>query len=232
MRIHILQHTTFEGPASITNWCGSNDLPYAKTQISKGDALPALDQFDFLIVLGGPMGVHDHEDHPWLNNELDFIRRCINEDKTMLGICLGAQMIASCLGAAVTRNRHTEIGWYPVTQHKALADHPLAQIFPETFDAFHWHGDTFGIPDMAIPLAHSEACNNQGFIYKDRVIGLQFHIETNLSAAQLIINNCRHELIPGPFIQTEEKILSRPERFEYAQRRMYRVLDYLLARAR
>jgi len=228
MHVHILQHTPFEGPASITNWCGNRDLSYSRSQLSQGDELPDPDQIDLLIVLGGPMGVHDQDDYPWLIDELDFIRSCIDNSKPMLGICLGAQLIAHSLGADVSRNDQTEIGWFPVSLHKAISDHPLAQVFAPTFDAFHWHSDTFAIPGKAIPVASSEACSNQGFIYRDRIIGLQFHLETNFSAAQLIINNCRSELVPGPFIQTEEKMQSRPERFEHAQRRMFKVLDYLL----
>lgn len=229
MRVHIIQHTPFEGPASITNWCGSHDLTYTKTQLAQGGSLPELDQFDLLIVLGGPMGIHDQDEYPWLEAELEFIRACIVNNKSMLGICLGAQLIAHSLGATVSRNEHTEIGWFPVTLHKAITDHPLAEVFAPTFDAFHWHGDTFSIPDKAIPIASTEACTNQGYIYKDHIIGLQFHLETNYSAAQLIISNCRSELVPAPFIQSEDKMLSRPERFEHAQRRMFKVLDYLLA---
>jgi len=232
MRVHILQHVSFEGPSTITNWCGDRGLSYAKTLMFSNDVLPEINDFDFLIILGGPMGVNDHDDFPWLGDELAFIQRSINADKIMLGICLGAQLIAHCLGAPITRNTHTEIGWFAVDRHPALLGHPLAEILPDSFDAFHWHGDTFAIPNRAIPVASSEACSNQGFVYRDRVVGLQFHLETNLAAAQLLINHCRNELTPGPFIQSEEKILSRPERFEHAQRRMYKVLDFLLAQAK
>ena len=229
MRVHILQHVPFEGPSTITNWCGDRGLSYSKTLMFKGDALPDPDELDFLIVLGGPMGVTDQDDFPWLRDELTFIHRCIDANKIMLGICLGAQMIAHSLGAAVTRNTHTEIGWFAVDRHPALTGHPLAEILPDSFDAFHWHGDTFAIPNRAIPVASSEACANQGFVYRDRIVGLQFHLETSLAAAQMLINHCRYELTQGPFIQTEEKMLSRPERFEHAQRRLSRVLDFLLA---
>jgi GMP synthase-like glutamine amidotransferase len=232
MRVHILQHVSFEGPATITNWCGDRGLSYTKSMMFGNDVLPELDEFDFLIVLGGPMGVNDHDDFPWLVEEIAFIKRCISADKIMLGICLGAQLIAHSLGAAITRNIHTEIGWFAVDRHPALLGHPLAKILPESFDAFHWHGDTFAIPNRAIPVACSEACTNQGFVYRDRIVGLQFHLETNLAAAQMLINHCRSELTLGPFIQSEEKILARPERFEHAQRRMYKVLDFLLAQAK
>jgi GMP synthase (glutamine-hydrolysing) len=229
MRVHILQHVPFEGPSTITNWCSDRGLSYAKTLMFQYDSLPNVDDFDFLVVLGGPMGVSDQEDFPWLHDELDFIRRAIAADKTMLGICLGAQLLAHGLGASVTRNPQSEIGWYAVDRHPALRGHPLAEILPETFDAFHWHGDTFAIPNRAIPVASSEACANQGFVYRDRIVALQFHLETSLAAAQQLIKHCRAELVPAPFIQAEERMLARPERFEHAQRRMYRVLDYLLA---
>lgn len=232
MRVHILQHIAFEGPAMITNWCGDRDLTLSKSLMFAQDALPDLDAFDFLIILGGPMGVNDQADYPWLVEELAFIQRCIEANKIILGICLGAQLIAHCLGAAVKRNTYNEIGWFAVDRHPALLGHPLADILPASFDAFHWHGDTFAIPNRAIPVASSEACVNQGFVYRDRVVALQFHLETNLAAAQMLIRQCHSSLSPGPFIQSEEKMLSRPERFEHAQRRMYKVLDFLLAQAK
>jgi GMP synthase-like glutamine amidotransferase len=232
MRVHILQHVPFEGPSTITNWGEARQLSCTKTLMFQHDTLPDVDSFDFLVVLGGPMGVHDNDDFPWLRAEVDFIRQCIAADKTMLGICLGAQLIAHGLGAAVMRNPQTEIGWFAVDRHPALKGHPLAEILPETFDAFHWHGDTFAIPNRAIPVASSEACTNQGFVFRDRIVGLQFHLETSLKAAQQLINHCRDELTPAPFIQSEERMLASPERFEHAQRRMFRVLDYLLAQAK
>jgi len=232
MRMHIIQHVTFEGPAAISDWCNTRGLTLNKTRLYQGDTLPDAEQFDFLVILGGPMSVNDRADYPWLSDELALISNSIAAGKTMLGICLGAQMIAQSLGAAVTGNPGKEIGWFGLQRHTALSDHPLADILPENFDAFHWHGETFAIPNMAIPMARSEACVNQGFVYKDKVVALQFHLETSLGSARLLINNSRDELVKGPFIQTETKMLSQPERFEHGQKRMFQLLDYLLAHTR
>ena len=109
-----------------------------------------------------------------------------------------------------------------------LADHPLARILPEVFDAFHWHGETFSLPDGAQAIGGSEACANQGFVYHDKVIALQFHLETSLGAATLLSKNCHEDLDAGPYSQSEDEILARPERFSQAQQRMYQLLDYLL----
>ena len=232
MNIHILQHAAFEGPACISDWCSKAQLSLTRTHLYQGDPLPDIKALDILVVLGGPMSVTDKEHYPWLNDELSFIRQCIAEDKTVLGICLGAQLVATSLGARVTPNQDKEIGWFALQRDAALADHPLARILPENFDAFHWHGETFALPEGAVPLASSAACANQGFVYKDKVLGLQFHLETSFGLANLLIKNCHYDLAEGPYTQTETEMLSKPERFDQAQRRMYQLLDYVLNQTR
>jgi len=228
MHVHILQHVPFEGPACISDWCSKAQLSQGSTHLYRGEPLPAVNGIDILVILGGPMSVTDTTLYPWLSDELSFVRECISGDKTVLGICLGAQLIANCLGASIRVNPHKEIGWFTMQRDAALAGHPLAGILPENFDAFHWHGETFSLPEGAVPLASSEACANQGFIYHDKVLGLQFHLETSFEAAGLLIKNCRSDLDAGPYTQTETDMLARPERFVQAQQRMYPLLDYLL----
>lgn len=229
MNVHILQHAAFEGPACISDWCSNARLTLTKTHLYQGDTLPDTDQVDMLIVLGGPMSVTETHKYAWMKDELRFINECITQDKTVLGICLGAQLIARCLGATVTPSQNKEIGWFECQRHIALADHPLARILPEHFPAFHWHGETFSLPDGAAPLASSAACANQGFIYKNNVLALQFHLETSFGAATLLIKNSFDDLTEGPYIQSEENMLSKPERFDQGQQRMYQLLDYLQA---
>jgi len=228
MHIHILQHVPFESPACISDWCGRVGFIPTLIHMYEGDALPAVNDIDILIILGGPMSVTDTADYPWLNDELSFIRECIDADKTVLGICLGAQMIASCLGGSISVNPDKEVGWFNVRRDAGLASHPLVHFLPENFDAFHWHGETFSLPDGAVALASSEACANQGFVYHDKVIALQFHLETSFGAAGLLIKNCHDDLEAGPYSQSEEDILASPDRFIQAQQRMYHLLDYLL----
>jgi GMP synthase (glutamine-hydrolysing) len=228
MRIHILQHAAFEGPACITDWCHQHQFKLSWSRLYKNEPLPDLHQLDILIILGGPMGVGDTCDYPWLMAEQAFIHRCIAAEKCVLGICLGAQLIASALGATISRNPEKEIGWFEVQRHDAVLHHPFAAILPECFEAFHWHGETFSLPSTAIPLATSVACINQGFIYNNKVLALQFHLEASVDSVRLLINNCRDELIDSPFIQGETAMLEKTERFTQAQRYMVAVLDYLL----
>jgi GMP synthase (glutamine-hydrolysing) len=229
MRVHILQHVSFEGPSCIQDWCHSRQLTLSRTRFFAADELPDIQQLDLLIVLGGPMGVADSDDYSWLTDEIRFIRDCIAANKVILGICLGAQLIAHCLGARVTKNPHKEIGWFDVQRHPSLArQHPLADILPERFCAFHWHGETFALPDGALPLASSAGCKNQGFLYNDRILALQFHLEPSLASARQLIEHCRDELVTGPFIQSGALMLAEPARFDQAQQHMVALLDYLL----
>ena len=228
MHLHILQHVPFEGPACISDWCSRVGLEPTLIHMYQGDALPAFNDVDMLCVLGGPMSVNDTAQYPWLDDERALIHACIDADKTVLGLCLGAQQIASCLGASIRKNENKEVGWFNVRRDAGLAAHPLARILPENFNAFHWHGETFSLPDGAQAIGSSEACANQGFVYHDKVIALQFHLETSLGAAGLLIKNCHDDLNAGSYSQSEDDILARPERFTQAQQRMYQLLDYLL----
>lgn len=173
------------------------------------------------------MGVYDDEDYPWLKAEKRFIRSAIDAGKKVLGICLGAQLLADALGAKVTRNHHREIGWFPIVRHEDVESTQFKEILPAQALVFQWHGDTFAIPDGALPLASSMACLNQGFIFNDRIVALQFHLETTLESATLLIENGRHELDGSPFVQSESKMLENPKRFATINRLMVSVLNAL-----
>ena len=126
----------------------------------------------------------------------------------VLGICLGAQMIAAAMGGKVYPNKIKEIGWLPVRRVASKSGDVFG--FPEKTIVFHWHGETFDLPPGAVRMAESEACANQAFQLGKSVIGLQFHLADYPVSTKSLIDNCRHELIPGPFIQSEETILAPP----------------------
>jgi len=145
----------------------------------------------------------------------------------VVGICLGAQLIADVLEAGVRANAYKEIGWFPVYLNNKALDLPMTEVFPSQWDAFHWHGDTFDIPEGARLLASSEACRNQGFVYKERVVGLQFHLEVTRPGADGLVRHCANELKDDDFIATPEEILSPDAPFEESNDLMIRLLDYL-----
>lgn len=143
------------------------------------DAVPDISSYHGLVVLGGPMNCDQTARHPHLAVEVAAIRKAIDSGMPVLGICLGAQLIARALGARVSPNPVKEIGWYDVTPTAAGMQDPLFRHFGGTRKIFQWHGDTFEIPAGAVHLASSTACSNQAFRYGDNVYALQFHLEVD-----------------------------------------------------
>lgn len=209
LRIHYFQHVPFEGLGSIEKWAIKNNHYLTATKFFQDFALPKFSSFDWLIVMGGPMGVYNEQEFPRLKNEIDFIRQAIQANKTVVGICLGSQLIAAALGAKVYPNAKKEIGWFPITKTKTGQQHQFLQELPTNFTTFHWHGDTFDLPTDSKHLLQTEACLNQAFIYKDKVLGLQFHLEVTPQTLKEMIINCRQELIPSDYIKSEREILSK-----------------------
>lgn len=214
MRIHFLQHVPFEGPAGITGWATDNGHSMRGTMLFRNDRLPAPESFDALVIMGGPMGANDDGIYPFIEPEKRLIEAAIKADKQVLGICLGAQLIASVLGAKVSVNKHREIGWFDVHKTDASALSSIFKPLPDAFTAFHWHGDTFAIPSGAVRCASSDACANQGFTFNnDRVLALQFHPETTPESAELLVENCARELDGGSYVQTVHELTGDPQKF-------------------
>jgi GMP synthase (glutamine-hydrolysing) len=223
MKLHWLQHVPFEGPGFIGEWARLRGAEIGCTRWFAGDTPPDPDAMDLLVIMGGPMGVHDHKAHPWLVNEKEFIRRAIDSGRHILGICLGAQLIADVLGARVFQGPEKEIGWFPV--RRAENAPPL---LPEELTVFHWHGDTYTLPEGAVRIASSEACENQGYLYGDRVVALQFHLETTPVSMEALIENCGHELADTPFIQSAERMHAGLVHLDDIHAAMTSLLDWLM----
>jgi GMP synthase-like glutamine amidotransferase len=172
------------------------------------------------------MSVNDEQEYPWLAEEKAFIKGAIESDKPVLGVCLGAQLIASSMGGVVMPNAHKEIGWFPV--QAVDANNASTFRFPEKADVFHWHGETFDLPPGAVRIAESKVCKNQAFQLGKNVIGLQFHLETTPASARAIVENCRDELTEDDYVQTEQDILSAPHTlYETINGLMGAVLEYI-----
>lgn len=208
MRIHSLEHEHFEGLANIEVWAKKKDHSITRTLLFNKEELPEIDEFDWLVIMGGSMNIYEENKYPWLKYEKDFIVQAIVHKKIILGVCLGAQLIADVLGARVIKNKYREIGWLPVSLTKKAKNSSIFSKFPDTFTAFHWHGDTFKIPSGAARIAQSEACQNQAFEY-GRVIGLQFHLEYSVQSINLMFRNCGNEIIDGKYIQKPDEIVSK-----------------------
>ncbi len=205
MRFHYLQHVPFEGPAQIAAIAESLGVAMSGTQLFDNQPLPSASDFDALFIMGGPMSVHDESQYGWLKKEKAFVASAIAGGKKVAGICLGAQIIAEVLGAEVYKNQFREIGWFPV-QKIASSASPAGGIFPESFYAFHWHGETFSLPSGAAHLARSEACENQAFSYGDNVLALQFHLESTVESVNLLIEHASDELDGSRYVQPVEML--------------------------
>jgi len=229
MRLHWIQHVPFEGLGHIDEWATGKGYSISVTKVFENTLFPRTDDIDLLVIMGGPMGVYDTDVYPWLAPEKEFIGKAINDGLKIIGICLGAQLIADVLGAKVAKNPEKEIGWFNINQEKGYTG-LLKGIFENSPDVFHWHGDTFGIPSGSELVCSSEGCINQAFDYKGKVFGLQFHLETTPSSAQDIIKNCGDEIkTGGKYVQSEKKVAADSAKFERLNSIMENVFERIIA---
>ncbi|NNC54506.1 MAG: type 1 glutamine amidotransferase [Pseudomonadales bacterium] len=226
MKLLVLQHVPFEGPAAIKAWADGHGHSIIHHCCTGNDPYPDPASFDCCIILGGPMGVNDQL--PWMPAEIEFIQSCIDANKFMLGICLGAQLIASALGAVIEEHSCSEIGWFDVRRVPGAdtTGQWYDKVLPETFTPLHWHGDTFAIPPGARHLYQSQACANQMFIARQHLIGLQFHLEFEPATAERVAEASAADLAQAcATVQTAQQIVSDPQRFASANQLMHRLLD-------
>lgn len=226
MRIMLFRHFDFDDPSVLTEWANARDCAVALFEPPSGEPFPDPDAFELLVVLGGPMSVTQAGELPWLAAERRYVRDSIARGKHVLGICLGAQLAAAALGSRVYRNGEKEIGWHWVA--RTGERHPLVDGLPRIFHSFHWHGDTFELPSGAVHLAFSDACRNQAFAYGDRVLGLQFHLETTPAAMAAMTEAWAGELAAAPHIQPADEMLDQTARCRTSAGYLHAVLDNFL----
>jgi GMP synthase-like glutamine amidotransferase len=211
MHVHSLQHADFEDLGTIEPWLRRQGHAVAASRLHAGEALPEIGGFDALIVMGGPMNIYQYDRYPWLRAEQRLIRSAIAAGRRLLGICLGAQLIADALGGPVSRNPQPEVGWFPVTMTAAGRRSALFAGLPDPLLPFHWHSDTFALPPGAECLAASSACAQQAFAFGPRILGLQFHPE--VTRAALAAWFACEQPAAGPGVQPTAEILARDRAF-------------------
>ncbi|MBP1699137.1 MAG: guaA 2 [Deltaproteobacteria bacterium] len=177
MNVLVIKHVDIEGPGLIEDFLRHENIPHQILTLESGLRLPKLDNLTHIVILGGPMNVYEEDRYPFLRREDFFIKEAIQRGKSMLGICLGAQLIAKALGAKVFEAPVKEIGWCDVSLTRIGSIDPLFSKQPKTFSVFQWHQDTFEIPHRAISIATSAYIPHQAFRYGENVYGIQFHLE-------------------------------------------------------
>ncbi len=227
MRIHYLQHVPFETPSNIFKWAKDRNITINGTHLYKNEPFPDFSSFDLLLIMGGPMGVYDDDKYPFLKKEKIFIENAIRLEKKVLGICLGAQLIAEVLGSKVYKCENKEIGWFPVFKTKEAENSKYFKDFPEHLDVIHWHGDTFDIPAGTKHLFYSEGCKNQAFESDNgNIVGLQFHLELSKESVKTLIKESEGDFkSEGRFVQSPEDILSDDTKFKELEEYLYRFMD-------
>jgi GMP synthase-like glutamine amidotransferase len=227
MRIHSLEHQPEEGPAKIADWAAERGYTLDRTALYADEAPPALDAFDLLVIMGGGMNIYQHRDHPWLVTEKEFLQRVIGARKPILGICLGAQLLADVLGGKVYQNAQKEIGWFPVNFRERTG---LFAQFPQAMKVMHWHGDTFSLPPNARLMADSIGCAHQAFVWDDRVVGLQFHLEMGAVNVADLATVAAEDLTPGRFVQSAAQLTETPADLPAAHAALFALLDGMAAK--
>lgn len=225
MRIHAIIHAPFEKLGIIESWVSRKNHTLSATHTYNGEQLPDASSFDFLIIMGGPQSPLKLDKYPYLRNEISLAKQTIKNNKSLLGICLGAQIIAEALGAKTENSPNKEIGSYPIVVTKEGLNDPLFKLFPAKFDVMHWHNDMPGTPDGGILLAKSEGCPSQAFCYGDRTYGLQFHLEMTAELVKGMVDHCSEDLLPGKYIRSRDELLSVD--CQPINEKMLVVLDYL-----
>lgn len=237
LRVHYFQHIAGEGFGSCYEYLKAHQAKITATEFFalpvdlplELEALPHIDEVDLLIIMGGSMSVNDEANYPWLKLEKRWLRRYLAAGKPAIGLCLGGQLIANALGAAVSRNPVQELGWMDVGRASHIPD-DYFQV-PERLNILQWHSETFEIPKGGVRLAENEVCRNQMYQIGRNVLGFQFHPEITPQALALLIENEEDMAVfKGEYVQAMAELKStRKSRFEAGNHLLNQAIDYVLS---
>ncbi|HGP4136639.1 TPA: type 1 glutamine amidotransferase [Enterobacter roggenkampii] len=219
MHIHFIIHEHFEAPGAYEIWGKSRGCSLSYTRVYQGEPLPEeLGGTDMLIIMGGPQSpATTREECPWFDAQAEkaLISRAIEAGKTVIGVCLGSQLIGEALGAAFCHSPEKEIGKFPVRLTDAGKANPLFEGFGSVLNVGHWHNDMPGLTPQAKVLAYSEGCPRQIVQYSERVYGFQCHMELTPEVVELLIEHSQNDLRRAGefrFVETAEKLRSHDYR--------------------
>lgn len=204
MNVHYVQHGPFEHPGVIRFWATQRGHTFKETRVDLLRPLPEVEDFDLLILSGGPCSLRQSNVFNAFQNELHLLQQTYQKQKSVLGICLGAQLIAESLGGRTVPSPHIEIGVFPVTVLPEGLKDPVFSLYPKVFDALHLHSDMFALTKETTLLASSEACPHQAFRLRHNIYGIQYHIEKTIGDVQELIDFM--EMPEGRFVTTKDEL--------------------------
>jgi len=219
-RLLVLQHLEIEGPGLFKQFAEERDLKIEIIRLDKKDNLPQTKEGDLILIMGGPMGVKDigSDKYSWLKLERDFIRRELENKRPIIGVCLGAQLLASAAGGDVEilkcgypPKELPEIGWSQIFIDKSNSD--FKALFEDPFYVLHWHGDRILLPSKAVLIASSALCREQFFRIGDYAYGLQFHIETTGAMINKWIKEDKEFVFKGLGLNGQEILREENKKF-------------------
>lgn len=219
----VVKHVPFEGPGFIARWAGEKNVNLIEVN-AWDENFPEIKDHQGVVLMGGPMSVNDDLD--FIKKEEKWVKELLQRDIPLFGVCLGAQMIAKAMGGKIYKGKEKEVGWFPVYLDENIEDGSILDIFMDEEIVFHWHGEIFDTPKNCTRLFFNDISPCQGF-YRGRAAGFQFHMETTMETAELLIDNCPEDLeTRGDFVQSASMIMDEAKRFEKINLLMSDFLDW------